>query len=194
MADLTTLAKVKLDGKISGTDADRDSVLESIIDGVSQDMQNWMDRPITQLTATDEKIDSIGDIRIQTMHYPIISVTTLTEDGTALVEDTDFEMQEDDLKRGHIVRISGNYAIAWARGLRVVKITYVHGYATVPVGLEIAANALVLQRFNETVQSGKGWRGLVSKGVDPSATTTYDKDIWTRDIIPAMTPYRRQVA
>jgi hypothetical protein len=151
MADLTTLAKVKLDGKISGTDADRDSVLESIIDGVSQDMQNWMDRPITQLTATDEKIDSIGDIRIQTMHYPIISVTTLTEDGTALVEDTDFEMQEDDLKRGHIVRISGNYAIA-------------------------------------------GWRGLVSKGVDPSATTTYDKDIWTRDIIPAMTPYRRQVA
>jgi len=194
MADLTTLAVVKIDANISGVDADRDTLLESLIDGVSAQMQDWMSREIPSATATDEKIDSVGEIKIQTIHYPIVTVTTLTEDAVALVEDTDFEMNEEDLRRGQITRISGNNTQPWASGKRVVKITYVHGFATVPVSLENAATALVVARFFETIQSGKGWRGLASKGVDPAASINYDKDIWTRETIPAMAPFRRMVA
>ena len=191
---LTTLAAVKLDGDISGADADRDTVLNSIIAGVSKRMQNWMDRPIVQTTATDEKIDSIGDYKIQTRHYPIISVSSLEENGTALTEDTGFEIEEEDLERGQIIRISGDDPIAWVRGRRVVKLTYIHGFASVPDDLVRAATAQVLQEYHETVQSGDGWRGLASKGVDPAAAIAYDKLVWTRDTIPAMQPYRRQVA
>lgn len=191
---LTTLGNVKLDGNISDADADRDTVLNSIIAGVSKRMQNWMNRNIVQATATDEKVDSIGDYKIQTIHYPIISVSPLTENGTALTEDTHFEMNEEDLERGQIVRISGETPIAWAKGRRVVKLTYVHGYAAVPDDLVRAATAQVLVDFNDTVQSGKARRGLTGKGVDPAAATTYVKTFWDDDTVPAMRPYRRMAA
>ncbi len=191
---LSTLALVKLDANISGTDADRDSVINTMIAGVSKRMQDYMDRPIVQTTATDEKLDSDGDVVVQTRHYPIISVSALTENAVALVEDTDFELNEEDLARGQIVRISGDYLRAWARGRRIVKLTYVHGYAAVPDSLVTAATDLVVLKYFETVQSGKAWRGLSGKGVDPGATGTYDKDIWTRETVPTMAPYRRMVA
>ncbi|GAF91746.1 unnamed protein product, partial [marine sediment metagenome] len=54
--------------------------------------------------------------------------------------------------------------------------------------------ALVVAKFNETAQSGHGWRGLTSKGVDPSSSTTYDKEIWKRETVPAMAPFLRRVA
>jgi hypothetical protein len=191
---LTTLAKVKLDAEIAGTDADRDTVLNSIIAGVSKQMQNWMDRPIVQSTATDEKISSAGSSVVQTRHYPIISISALTELDTALAEDTGFEIEEQDKERGQIERISDGLPIAWVRGRRVVKVTYVHGFASVPDDLVQAATALSVARYFETKQSGKGWRGLASKGVDPNSATTYDKEIWLRETIPAMAPYRRVMA
>ena len=193
VAMLTNLAIVKIDGDITGTDANRDIMLNYIIAGVSARMQKWMGRPIDPQTATDEKLDSIGNYVVQTRHYPIISVTTLEENGTALTEDTHFEVGEDDLKEGHIVRISGEYPIAWASGRRVVKVTYEHGYASVPPDLVQAATAQAVQDYNDTLQSGRGWRGLSGKGVDPSASVSYDKDFWEKFTVPVMEPYRRQV-
>ncbi len=191
---LTTLALVKLDAKIAGTDADRDSVINTMIAGVSKRMQSYMDRPIVQTTATDEKLDSAGDVVVQTRHYPVITVSALTENATALVEDTDFELNEEDLERGQIVRISGTAVQPWTSGRRVVKLTYVHGYAAVPDDLVTAATDLVVAKWFETVQSGKGWRGMLNKGVDPASSVTYDKDMWARETVPTMAPYRRMVA
>ena len=191
---LTTLAIVKLDANIAGTDADRDSVLNTMIAGVSKRMQDHMDRSIVSTTVTDEKLDSDGSVVVQTLHYPIISVSALTENAVALVEDTDFEMNEEDLERGQIIRISGDNVQSWVRGRRVVKLTYVHGYASVPDSLVMAATDLVVIKYFETVQSGKGWRGLGGKGVDPAAALTYDKNMWTRETVPTMAPYKRMVA
>jgi hypothetical protein len=191
---LTTLAQVKLDAEIAGTDADRDTVLTQLIQGVSAQMQNWMGRQIVQSLATDEKISSVGTSVVQTRHYPIISISALTENDAALVEDTGYEIEEQDKERGQIERISDGTPIGWARGRRVVKVTYIHGYAAVPDDLVSAATALVVARYFETKQSGKGWRGLASKGVDPNASVSYDKEIWLRETIPAMAPYRRVMA
>ena len=191
---LTTLGHVKADLGITTTDATRDLLLNYCILGVSKRMQDWMDRPIIQTTTTDEKIDSAGDYLIQTKHYPIISVSSLTENTTALVEDTDFELQPEDLERGQIARISGDYPTSWARGTRVVKLTYSHGFAAVPDSLVRAATIASAQAYNETLASGRGWRGLESQGVDPASATSYDKDLWDREIVPAMNPYKRMVA
>ena len=191
---LTSLAEVKSDAAITTTDAVRDQLINRIILGVSKRMQDWMDRVIIQTTTTDEKIDSVGDYVVQTLHYPIISISALEENATALVEDTDYEMQPEDLARGQIVRISGDYPMAWAKGRRVVKLTYINGYAAVPDSLVRAATELVVQEFHETLKSGKGWRGLGSMGTDPSASVTLDKDLWTRQTIPAMAPYRRMIS
>ncbi len=191
---LTSLARVKLDADISGTDDDRDTVLNTIIAGVTREMQDWMGRQIVQGTATAEKIDGWSSEEIHTRHYPIIEITSLSESGSALVEDTGFESLEDDKPEGRIVRLVGGDPVQWGRGRRKVSVTYDHGYVVVPESLALAATAMAVIRFNETVQSGKSWRGLASKGVDPSASTTYDKEIWEREVIPAMRPFRRIVS
>lgn len=190
----TTLEKVKLDAKIASVDADRDTVLNQYIAGVTKMMQDWMGRSIVQGTATAEKVSPFYDDEIHVEHYPIIDITSLAEDGTALVADTDYEANGDDIRSGRIVRLSNGSPSRWLAGRRTVEITYDYGYVTVPDSLVTAATALVVAKFNETAQSGKAWRGLTSLGVDPASTSTYDKDIWTRETIPAMQSFRRRVA
>ena len=190
----TTLANVKLDANIGGTDANRDTVINSIIAGVTRQMQDWMMRDIVQGTATAEKLDGWYSDEVYTKHYPLLAITSLTEDGTALVEDTDFESLEDDKPSGRIVRISGTETAQWTKGRRKVKTTYDHGFVTIPDSLVVAATSLVVAKYFETVQSEKGWRGVLSKGVDPNASVTYDKAIWERETVPAMLPFLRRVA
>jgi hypothetical protein len=187
----TTLAAVKLDAKISGTDADRDTVLMSYIAGVTRQMQDWMGRDIVQGTATAEKIGGWYDGKLFTKHYPITNITALTENDSALVEDTDFESLEGDQELGQIIRISGSTPISWARGLRNIAITYDHGYTAVPDSLVTACTSLVVAKFNESNMSTKSWRGLSSKGASPNDSVTYDKDIWQRETIPIMQRYKR---
>jgi hypothetical protein len=156
-------------------------------------MQDWIGRDIVQGTATAEKVSSNYSDEIFTEHYPIIEITTLTENDTELVEDTGFESLAPDLPFGKIVRISGTATIRWATGRRNISITYDHGYANVPDSLVTAATALVVQKYNETIQ-GKGWRGLGSKGVDPNSSVPFDKNLWEREIVPVMEPYRKRLA
>jgi hypothetical protein len=188
---LTSLALVKLHAKITGTDADRDTVLAAWIAGISRQMQSYMSRTIASASTTNEKIDSNGSHAIQAHDYPIITVTSLYERETLLAENVDFELNPLDRKLGQIVRISDAYPIGWLPGIRVVRLTYNHGYANVPDDLVWAATEAVVLRYYNTVQSGKGWGGLGSKGVEPAASATYDKDFWARDIVPVLDPYRR---
>lgn len=190
----TTLAKVKYDAAISGTDANRDIVLNNLIAGVTREMQDWMGRSIVQGTATAEKIDGWYSDEIFTEHYPILEIASLSEDGDALVEDTDFESTGGDLEHGRIVRLSGGEPVQWVRGRRKMSVTYDYGYVNVPDSLVTAATSIVVAKYHETIQSGKGWRGLLNSVVEPNASATYDKEIWEREVIPAMMPYRRRLA
>jgi len=186
----TTLARVKQDLNESGVDTDRDTVITSMIAGVTRRMQDWMSRDIVQGTTT-EKLSGHSRGALHVTHYPITTITSLSEASTDLTEGTDFESIGPDLTAGEIFRLSGGEQSKWAFGRRNVAITYDHGYTSVPESLENAATALVVVKWFETVQSAKGWRGMSSKGVDPAASTAYDKDVWLREVIPAMAPYRR---
>jgi len=190
---LTTLAHVKLDAKIAGTDADRDTVLTQLIQAVSKQIQTHTGRQFVSTATTGERITSDGSNLIQTHHYPIISIAALTLNGTALVEDTDFEITERDKMLGQIARISSDSPIGWLRGTRVVQITYTHGYAAIPDDVMWAATTMVVNRFHETLRSGKGWRGLSGSAVDPNASVTYDKELWKNEIVPLLAPYRSMV-
>ncbi len=59
---LTTLARVKADLDISSVDAPRDALLTHIIAGVSKQMQDWINRPIVETTATGDQLDRAGEI------------------------------------------------------------------------------------------------------------------------------------
>ncbi len=192
--EFTTLAKVHLDANIAATDADRDTVINSIIASVTAEMQRYMGRDIVQRTATDERIDSTGSHEISTREYPIIEIASLTEADSTLTEDTDFEAQEGDLARGRLVRISGGFPTGWAKGRRIVKTTYDHGFVTVPQDLVGVCTSEVVNRFFDTVQSAKARRGLTSQGVDPAGSVAFDKDFWAREVVPVLKRYRRLFA
>jgi len=193
---MTSLSRMKADLGVTSTDATRDLLFNYIMAGVSSRMQNYMDRKIIQQTTTAERIDSIGDIYVQTHHYPIISVSALTENTTALTEGTGFEMKELDLEIGRIVRIADTDGTptSWASGKRVVTLTYINGFAYVPEDLIGVATSLSVNAYHESESSGRGWRGLGAKGVDPSSSVSFDKDLWVREAVPVLDRYRRMVA
>ena len=167
---LTSLVRVKEFLNIDGSgDDDR---LNTLIAAASAEIQGATNRKIIQATVTDERVDSYGDSRINVREYPIISVSSLTENDSALVEDTGFEMKAQDLAAGQIIRIATGAPTSWARGERVVTVTYSHGYATVPADIQQAATELVA--FDYHSEKGSGARfGLAGKVLPGGGTSGY---------------------
>jgi hypothetical protein len=128
---LTTLARVKRFWSIGVTT--NDVLLNELIAAVSGEIQAWLGRRILQTTATAEKPAApLGDHILQLDNRPVISITSVSEAGTALVDGTDFECVEMDKKCGQVIRLSGGYPYPWNSALRRISVTYEHGYATVP--------------------------------------------------------------
>jgi hypothetical protein len=185
---LTSIERVK---EFLQKDEVDDRLMSNLIASVSAEIEADLGRTINQATVTDERIDSIGATKICTRHYPIISISSLTESGTALVADTGYEAKAADLAAGCILRISGGYPTSWASGAGVVKITYVHGYAAVPKGIVQAATELVAFDYRQSGEGG-GRFGLGGKALDTGGTSVYltRSDIWAAQE-KRLAPHRR---
>lgn len=178
---LTNLSRVKefLGITVTTDDALINHLIESVSDEIQQS-QAGVNRPILQATATDEKVDvPVGGHLINTRHYPIISIASLAENDAALVEDTDFEIEEQDKERGQVARISGSAPMSWVRGTRIVKLTYDYGFAAIPQALEQAATELVAFDYRQS-QPGGARFGLANKPIDEGGSPTFlaRADIW----------------
>ncbi len=178
---LTTLVAVKL--FLGITSSTNDGLINDLIASVSDEIQTsptGVGRSIIQVTATDEKVSiPMADHLLQTLHYPIVSIAALTENDIAMVLDTDYETEEQDLVRGQIARISGTNPIAWQTGTRVVKLTYDHGFAAVPAALIQAATELVAFDFLQS-HAGRFAFGLQNKPTDQGGAPAYTsrKSLW----------------
>lgn len=174
---LTDLTRVKRFLGISVTTDD--ALLTNLINAVSDEIQKALRRTIIQATATAEKYDSIGDSEIILRNRPVVSVASVLELTTALVEDTGWEAGAQDLAVGRLVRISGGLPIGWARGTRVVVVTYDHGLATVPEALAEMATELVAYDYRQS-KPGGGRLGLANKPIDQGGSPSFlDREaIW----------------
>ena len=63
----------------------KDPLLESALDAYNKMIEDYLCVPMINLTYTAEKYDGDGTDTLFLKHYPIVSVTTLTLDGTAIV-------------------------------------------------------------------------------------------------------------
>ncbi len=173
-AALTTLARVKQFLPLTGS-AD-DDLINNLIAGVSDEVQKALVRRFITTTATNEKHSSGGHTVLILDHYPVISVASVTESATALVDGTDFEATERDLAVGKLVRISGTTPIVWVSGNRNIAVTYDHGYAAVPEAIVQSATELVAYDY----RSAKGWFGLTGRVLDTGGDSEYRSrdDIW----------------
>lgn len=183
MGDLTTLALTKAMLGISGST--EDTILTRLVSSVSARMERYIGRTITSATYTAEIVDSVGQTRIQLRQYPITSVTTVVEDGTTLSA-SDYTT---DANVGQLIRLSGTTEIPWASGSRIITVTYVAGYSTVPKDLEDAATQ---QAAHEWQKSKAGGFRLMEGGqqIGPG-TTTYVVAPWVPGAEEVLKQYRR---
>lgn len=85
---------------------------------------------------------------LQASRWPITALTSVTEDGTALVQDTDFRM---DAARGQFLRLSPftGSVVPWPS--LPVTLIYSAGFATIPLDLQDAVTTVVKSlRANRT--------------------------------------------
>ncbi len=148
---IVTLAEIRLFlGMKVGEQTGRDDVLTSLLDEYNGDIENFIGVTMINTTYT-ESYDGDDTDWIFLEHYPIISVTSLSIDGTALsiVTDEDFYIYADmgEIKLDSTTFTSTNY--------KNVVFVYVAGYgiarANVPKVLKNALKTWVARVFKAEV-------------------------------------------
>ncbi len=144
--DLTTLANAK--AELSITDGSSDTVLSRYILGASQAAANYCNRVFAVETVSERFLSehfrwTHKNGVLQLGRFPLITVTSVTEDDTALTVTTDYLVNS---SNGQLTRMSSGNVSRWLGfGITVV---YSSGYATVPADLEDAVIRMVTQRYS----------------------------------------------
>jgi len=137
------LSETKLFMGLSDT-TEHDEVLQDLLEEVTSDFQNYMDRYIF-VNDWEEKFDieTKEELCIQLKEFPVVSVAGLTDSSLELTSDDYLIYPE----IGHI-RLDGYY---FTKGPQSVEISYRAGYLPecVPAKLRGACKKAVQRRFNE---------------------------------------------
>ncbi|WP_316184716.1 phage head-tail connector protein [Bradyrhizobium sp. SZCCHNRI1003] len=148
--DLTTLDVVKQE--LSITDGIKDGLLKRYIAGASAAAAQYCNRRFHAETVKDEIYPAqdphawmlSGSFEVlQLSRWPVIALSALTENGIALVEGTDFKVDD---ATGALIRIdvAGNRTM-WNALPKVVQ--YQAGYEPVPPEVEDAVLRMVSRRY-----------------------------------------------
>lgn len=120
---LITLDEIK--DYLAILDLSQDGILEVLINAVSETFENHVGRKFVETTYTSLKIDGSGHSILWLPNWPVVSLSTVKENGSTLVKDTDFKVYDD---IGALVKISG----VWAEGFQNIEVTYKAGYQLAP--------------------------------------------------------------
>lgn len=179
---LTTLARVKAYLGLAGDD--QDELLQTIIDGVSQAIEQLCGRPFAEVERT-EFHDGQGSSALVLRCRPVTDVASLRDDpsgtfpeGSELAAASYAVYPEE----GILERKDG----CFADGRRNVRVVYTAGYATAPPAVEQAATILVATLYN---RGRGGGDGLSSESLGAYAVAYADGD-WPGSVHELLFPYR----
>ncbi|MDB4726019.1 phage gp6-like head-tail connector protein [bacterium] len=168
---LTTLAGAKRFMGITGTA--NDTLIEELIDSVSDAIESWCRVKIKQRTFT-EYHPGQGYSYVFVDNPPIISVTSVYDDidrgfsSSYLVDSSYYTTDGSYAGEGRIQLWQGK--LYFQEGIMNVKVTYSGGYAAVPDDVEMACNALVSMWYNIREK-----QGLASETIDDYRYTMADE-------------------
>lgn len=132
---IVSLAAAKRYLSIPADDTSVDEELRVIIAGVTSSIEDVVG-PIRRITVTEKH--SGGRAAIALNRSPIISVTSVVENGVTLTAD-DYS-----LNYGVLTRMAGAYTESrWASGTNNITVVYVVGRAEMPPGFGLAARDLI---------------------------------------------------
>ncbi len=150
--DLTTLANVK--DELSITNGASDDVLQRYITSASKAAANYCNRVLVSETVSERFIPGqypSGHYHnwvnksetLQLARFPLIAVTSVTQDDVLLTVDTDYLVN---YSNGQLTRVSSGFPIRWMAAS--ITVVYSAGYATTPADLEDAVIRMVTQRHS----------------------------------------------
>ena len=192
---LTTVARFKTYASIS-TSAD-DTLLENLIDIVTEFVENYTQRRFKQTTYTDEEYDGKGSKQIVLRQYPITTFNKLqrrdTLANTSNWSTIDSELYFIDLPSGIL-----EARFKFFKHVKLYRVTYIAGYNfdnlttflsdTEAGDIEWATWELVKAAYNKRKQQP----GLSSARLGDASVTYRAMVIEDRDIKAILEKYRRQ--
>jgi len=121
---LVSLADLKVYLKETGTTFD--AILEILINDLSTAFDKIVKYNLAEQTYTTQLYDGNNKRRLYLKHYPINSVSALTEDDDALTEgsDEDFMIYQNE---GYLWRVGAN----WSEGNQNISVSYKAGYVAI---------------------------------------------------------------
>ena len=127
-------------------------------------------RVFIEATYTTLYLDGTGNKMLLIPHYPITSITTVTEDDVDLTEgnDEDYVIYGNE-GEGYLWRANG----VWSRGLKNIKLTGLkagYAFANVPTDLKDACITMVLKEFEKSLNKA----GAEETRVFPDASITWN--------------------
>ena len=155
-----------------------DAVIDEEIDAVSQGIVDYCGRTFLaeDLTAS---IDGDGTAELQ-LRFPIISITSILNNGTAVVVTTNYEMYSD---TGLVVLTDGT---GWATGRKKIAVVYRYGYELddLPRVIVSAATQWVCKKLDD-IQNHRIGVSSVSVGDE---SISYEKGM-PKEIQAMVNPY-----
>ena len=146
---IVTLQEVK--DYIGISDNTYDTFLTDYIDLVQTAMENYCNRKFDETTYTqtyyEEDIEFKRKPELYTFHYPLVSISSITEDTTVLTTD-EYRAK---LNNGKITRVCDHRKLNWFRGCPLVTMVYTAGYTDLnaPRDLKQVIYSLVEEAYNK---------------------------------------------
>jgi len=159
MGDLTTLAVVKEQHGISGSSYD--TLITTVIAGVSIAMERYVGRTLTEATYSDELYSGDGFTdQIVLRNWPVTdTVTFVLKEDNSTITSTNYSVHSDS---GIVYPVPDYYGQAvWTAGRWNYAITYSAGYdsTTMPADIAMAATDQVRHQLNQIQPTGPNWLG-----------------------------------
>lgn len=192
-SSLITAAQLKtyLGPEYSGSA--NDSLFELLIDSVSEMFNGHVGRTLAKTTYTDAYLDGNGQVSLVLQNFPIISITSIHEDGVLLTEGADGDYVVD-YASGIVHRIGGR----WLRGRKTLKITYAAGYVVqgavpgtgetaLPADVKLACMIQAAREWKKT--QGSEW-GETSRSFPDGSTSRVERGL-LKEVEEILQKYRR---
>ena len=179
---LVSLAEAKAELGWSGeTDTDEDQLV-AMIEAVSAACESYTNRVWRQRTFT-EVLSGDGGSELIVDHAPILSITSVTENGTAVAA-SGYAANV-----STITRLSGYTAQAWTAGVRNITVVYVAGTADVPA--DVRRGVLIALAHNWRSSRGMGSSTFGAYGDGGVGTPAFSlpnasTDLWRPYVLPSV--------
>ncbi len=153
--------------------AEPEAQVTYLIENAGALIETYLDRVIEEGPITNELHDGDRGNLIRLAQWPVtIPLTTVIEDGTTLVEGTDYVAYED----GRVYRGSNTLAANWGFGRRIIDVDYTAGYSTVPFDIRDVCARMVARAFQAGAAYANapvGAEGIKSLSLDGSDSVEY---------------------